>query len=348
MSARAVGDEATAPLVAPVIHPAIGHARTEVLLRPINARRVFQQDGQSHLAAWDVRAHLSRVFGFGEWDAETVDLHLIHDIETTTKAGKPARKVAYRAHVRLRIHATGAVYSGWAVGENTMPEFKQGDGHDFAIKTAESQALKRCATNLGSQFGLSLYDGGNRLDVVKGVIGFSREVAEPEVSGDDTVPESVEDEPTIEPTRPVERQVGPTPADHPDPWATVDNLSNHAAHDAPALDATREAMNLPPRDRSKPSAKQVQLVAIRISEALKAGGVAVTTEARCVLVSEWLQRPYIGTLNDLAVVEVRRFLDADADLSGLVTTLCARGFLTAASVPDPPEYSTPDPEGDES
>jgi hypothetical protein len=42
-----------------------------------------------------------------------------------------------------------------------------GDLHDNAIKTAASDGLKRCAINLGTQFGLSLYDNGSRTDVVK-------------------------------------------------------------------------------------------------------------------------------------------------------------------------------------
>lgn len=142
---------------------------TALLLRPINETRVFTKDGQHHLAAWDVRAHLIRCFGFAGWSAETLTAELIHDLATETKNGKPARKVAYRAHVRLVIHETGAIYSEWAVGEATMPDFKHGDAHDFALKTAESQALKRCAINLGSQFGLSLYDNGNPNDVVRGV-----------------------------------------------------------------------------------------------------------------------------------------------------------------------------------
>jgi hypothetical protein len=36
----------------------------------------------------------------------------------------------------------------------------------MAVKTAESDALKRAAINLGTQFGLSLYDNGSRNDVV--------------------------------------------------------------------------------------------------------------------------------------------------------------------------------------
>jgi hypothetical protein len=62
-----------------------------------------------------------------------------------------------------------------------MPDFKRGDVHDMAIKTAESQALKRCATNLGDQFGLSLYRNGSADPVVTvTLVGH----AEPENVGD--------------------------------------------------------------------------------------------------------------------------------------------------------------------
>jgi recombination DNA repair RAD52 pathway protein len=131
------------------------------LLKPIHPSRVMVLDGMSHLAAYDVRAHLSRIFGFAGWSSEVTDLTLIHDLATQTRAGKDARKVAYRATVRLEILATGAVYTEAAVGESTMPDFKHGDAHDMAIKTAESQALKRCAVNLGDQFGLGLYVKGH-------------------------------------------------------------------------------------------------------------------------------------------------------------------------------------------
>jgi hypothetical protein len=142
--------------------------QTEILLRPIEKSRVKELDGLSHLEAWDVRAHLIRIFGFGGFSVETERMEMLYDVETTTRAGKPARKVAYRASVRLTI--PDAAYVEWAVGESIMPDFKHGDAHDMAIKTAESQALKRAATNLGTQFGLSLYDNGSTADVVRWVL----------------------------------------------------------------------------------------------------------------------------------------------------------------------------------
>lgn len=160
----------------------------EQLLKPIHPSRVMVLDGMSHLAAYDVRAHLTRIFGFGGWSSDLIELTLIHDQETTTRAGKPARKVAYRAIVRLAIHATMATYTEAAVGESTMPDFKHGDAHDMAIKTAESQALKRAAVNLGDQFGLGLYvkshDPRNPTAVVRGTLA----VSEPDPDGTDELP----------------------------------------------------------------------------------------------------------------------------------------------------------------
>lgn len=138
------------------------------LLKPINPNRVATLDGLSHLESYDVRAHLIRMFGFGGWSGEVLDMTMLYEQETTTRSNKPGFKVAYRCTYRLSV--AGAVYTETAVGESTMPDFKRGDTHDMAIKTAESQALKRCAVNLGDQFGLSLYAKGSRDAVVKATL----------------------------------------------------------------------------------------------------------------------------------------------------------------------------------
>jgi hypothetical protein len=58
-------------------------------------------------------------------------------------------------------------YREGAVGSTSGPANMIGEHHDNAAKTAASDALKRCAMNLGTQFGLSLYDNGTTNDVVK-------------------------------------------------------------------------------------------------------------------------------------------------------------------------------------
>lgn len=117
----------------------------------------------SYLEAWDIRRHLIRVFGYAGWSAEVLDAECVVDRPTETSGGKQAFQVAYR--VTLRLSVPGATYTEVAVGGATLPDLVQ--AHDMAVKTAESDALKRAAVNLGTQFGLSLYNDGSGVDVVK-------------------------------------------------------------------------------------------------------------------------------------------------------------------------------------
>ena len=139
----------------------------EQLLKPINPARVHKDGrGFSHLEAWDIRAHLNRVFGFGRWSANVVDLQLVFE-ETGKSEGR--WNVCYRAMVTLRVDSPEgwllATYTEAAAGDATNYP-SRAEAHDQAIKTAESQALKRAATNLGDQFGLSLYRDGSTQAVV--------------------------------------------------------------------------------------------------------------------------------------------------------------------------------------
>lgn len=152
----------------------------EQLLKPINPSRVSKDGkGFSHIEAYDVRAHLNRIFGFARWSAETLDCDLIFEKEDfkeiiDRKTGEVTRRypiwtVCYKAKVMLTIHARDGVelatYTEFAGGD-AQNQPSRADAHDLAMKTAESQALKRCAVNVGDQFGLSLYDHGS----VKGVV----------------------------------------------------------------------------------------------------------------------------------------------------------------------------------
>ena len=142
-------------------------AQVETLLRPIKPKRVLQANGQSHIPAYDIAAHLNRIFGFGGWEKEILDLRLVTEAETTTKGyegkpGKPAWAVTYSCTMRLTIKDPSGVvvarYEDGACGSSTQPQ--RGEAHDMALKSAISYALKRCAKDLGDQFGLSLYNGG--------------------------------------------------------------------------------------------------------------------------------------------------------------------------------------------
>lgn len=149
----------------------LSNEQYEQLLKPLNASRVAQRNqagiSLSYLEAWDVKAHLIRIFGFGGWSADVISA----DLAFEEKDEKGRWNVGYKVVMRLRIHGDDplamcdATYTEAAVGFATLPQ--RGEAHDMAIKTAESDALKRAAINLGTQFGLSLYDNGNRNDVVR-------------------------------------------------------------------------------------------------------------------------------------------------------------------------------------
>lgn len=147
-----------------------------VLLEPIKPHRVGKdKKGLSHVEAYEIRAHLNRLFGFARWSADVLAMELIDEkYATITKDGKPKDvvTVAYRACLRLTVCAPDgtvlATYTEWATGDApNFPAYQWPDAHDFAAKTSESQALKRCAMNLGEQFGLSLYKNGSIEALVK-------------------------------------------------------------------------------------------------------------------------------------------------------------------------------------
>jgi recombination DNA repair RAD52 pathway protein len=151
--------------------------QTEVLLRGIAPHRVKVRDGMSYVEAYDVRAMMIRVFGFAGWSFVEVSpaVCVFERPREIGPAKKPGFWVAYRAHMALIVHTPegDATYAGSAVGDAIMPDFKLADAHDMALKSAESGALKRAASNLGDQFGLGLYDDGSLNPVVKRVVGFN-------------------------------------------------------------------------------------------------------------------------------------------------------------------------------
>lgn len=156
------------------------------LLTMVDRLRVQQVQGKSNMAAYDIRAHLNRIFGFGRWDGKVIEMSLIFEGQCMIGKGdsaKPGYEVAYKAGYELVVKApagnTLATYIEYAVGAQKMGVNNRGDVHDFAMKTAESQALKRAAINLGDQFGLSLYNKGSFGPLVGGTFLFPGR-AEPE------------------------------------------------------------------------------------------------------------------------------------------------------------------------
>jgi hypothetical protein len=140
------------------------------LMAPLNPARVSKRDGMSYVEAWDVKASLIKVFGFGGFSSELIESEIL-DVREVAQRSNPSKmntKVTAKAVVRLTIHQTGAVYTEAAIAGSSQPDVTE--SMDMAMKSAESDALKRAAIFLGTQFGLSLYSAGATHDVVQRVL----------------------------------------------------------------------------------------------------------------------------------------------------------------------------------
>jgi hypothetical protein len=167
----------------------------KTLFAPVNPQRIGQVRGMAHMEAWDIRRQLIRIFGFGGYTTETLALDLVAERET--KQGERSRwTVVYRAQIRLTVYGPDRqVLGSWDDGAagDSVNQPSLGDAHDMAMKTALSQALKRCATNLGDQFGLSLYNNGSPAPVV------NWSAAHPPKETDTTVAPPLNDDPPVQP-----------------------------------------------------------------------------------------------------------------------------------------------------
>lgn len=163
--------------------PKRGLTRAQVarLLKPIDSAAVDNKQGQSYIAQHEVRAELSRVFGFGNWDAQTEKMEFLWEKEVLPgepeypakpKQGNPPYyRACYMASVRVTIRDYWGNHLAEFVGyhaeaNSVLPD--RGEAHAMAITSAESYAFRRACINLGDRFGLSLYDKGSTAAYVKG------------------------------------------------------------------------------------------------------------------------------------------------------------------------------------
>ena len=147
----------------------------DTLLAPVKADRVRRDpNGMSYLEGYEVVAHLNRLFGFEGWDKYVQDLKLVFE-DSQDKNGRTGWYACYSCIVRLVIRDPDQVQqmvredAGTGEAQN-QPQ--RAAAHDLAIKTAVTDALKRCAKDLGDQFGLSLYRKGSTDALVKVVIPY--------------------------------------------------------------------------------------------------------------------------------------------------------------------------------
>lgn len=145
------------------------------LLRPVHPNRVMKANGHSHLSQQDVRAHMIRIFGFGNFDTKITRMDCLFEEPFVSRDGReaPGRyNVCYRVTIELSIrNENGELVqviedgsTGYAQNQN------RGDAHDLAMKSAISLAFKRATTYEGDQFGLSLYNKGQETALVMGTM----------------------------------------------------------------------------------------------------------------------------------------------------------------------------------
>ena len=144
----------------------------DILLRPLNPTRVENRSVAgiklSYLAQHDVRAHLIRIFGYGGFDLRTIKSELLFCDKNEKGSYDASWLVTMELVIKDGYGHTIATYSESAVGSNTQG--RRAEALDMALKTASSDAMKRCAINLGDQFGLSLYDNGSTDAIVRATL----------------------------------------------------------------------------------------------------------------------------------------------------------------------------------
>lgn len=167
-------------------HSGLTKEQIEQLLRPINPNRVMTSQGHSHVTQQDITAHLIRIFGFGNFDIEILNIeHVFTEnyVNAKTKEITGGYSVCYKCVIRLTIkdvHGNKiAFYENGSTA--TALNLSLGDGHDLAYKSAISLSIKRCAIALGDQFGLSLYNKGQKEALVMDTLIGKTRVTEQDV-----------------------------------------------------------------------------------------------------------------------------------------------------------------------
>jgi len=149
------------------------------LVTAIEPAHVENKRGMSYMAQFEVRAELTRIFGFGNWDSEVevmeclYETRLVQGDEQFPASAKDKTKTywvaAYRAAVRLTIRdywgREVCSFLEYHVEENA-PLPNRGEAHAMAMTSVESYALRRAAIGLGDRLGLGLYDKGSTQPLV--------------------------------------------------------------------------------------------------------------------------------------------------------------------------------------
>jgi hypothetical protein len=118
------------------------------------------------MEGWVAIREANRIFGFDGWQRETIDLRCVAESQRPIgREQKPGWGVTYIARVRIRLGsqasgATSLVREGSGAGHGIDVDL--GLAHEYALKEAETDAMKRALMTFGNPFGLALYDKQQR------------------------------------------------------------------------------------------------------------------------------------------------------------------------------------------
>lgn len=121
--------------------------RRHVKIREVNGETL------SYVEGWHAIAEANRIFGFAQWDRQTLSPHCHWTLQ---RSGQTVCFYSTRVRVSVRSGDTVTIREGYGTGfgRSVQPEI----AHDAAIKSAETDATKRALATFGNAFGLALYD----------------------------------------------------------------------------------------------------------------------------------------------------------------------------------------------
>ena len=147
--------------------------KTRILAGPLAPERVrpltdsrgrpVLRDGKPvhYMEAWDLIEQANLIFGFGNWSRETVSVAPVHDPvmrKHDTDTTKDVMVASFWAKVRITVTDGSCSIVREGCGAATSYQKTVGDAVEMAIKSAETDAMKRALMTFGNQFGLALYD----------------------------------------------------------------------------------------------------------------------------------------------------------------------------------------------
>ena len=130
--------------------------QVRLLQRHIHPRHLRSREANgrefTYIEGWHAIDEANRIFGFDGWDRETVESRCISARET-----HGVFRALYMARTRITVRADGVsvVREGSGTGDARGASFAE--AHDFALKSAETDATKRALATFGKPFGLALY-----------------------------------------------------------------------------------------------------------------------------------------------------------------------------------------------